>query len=106
MAEPFKNMYNEQFFDRFTKDLRLVIHDFDAHEFVSRIMDDEWENREFKQRCMHITTILKKFMPADYKDAISKILELLDHVEKTQPDFSKIDDTKYGFNTGVWDDFG
>jgi len=96
MAEPFKNMYNEQFFDRFTKDLKLVIHDFDAHEFVSQIMDEEWKKRELKQRCMHITTILKKFMPADYKDAIAKILELLDHVEKTQPDFSKIDDTKYG----------
>ena len=25
MAEPFKNMYNEQFFDRFTKDLLLVV---------------------------------------------------------------------------------
>ena len=33
MAEPFKNMFNEQFFDLFTKDLRLVIDDFDAHGF-------------------------------------------------------------------------
>lgn len=96
MAEPFKNMYNEQFFDRFTKDLKLVIKDFDAREFVSQIMDNEWENREFKQRCMHITTVLKKFLPADYKEAIAKILELLDYVKNTQPDFSKIDDTKFG----------
>jgi len=96
MAEPFKNMYNEQFFDRFTKDLKLVIDDFDAREFVFQIMDDEWENRELKQRCSHITTILKKFLPADYKEAIAKILELLDHVEKRKPDFAKIDDKKYG----------
>ena len=34
MAEPFKNMYNKQFFDLLTKDLRLVIDDFDAHGFV------------------------------------------------------------------------
>ncbi len=96
MAEPFKNMYNEQFFDRFTKDLKLVVNDFDAREFVSQIMDNEWENRELKQRCMHITTILKNFLPIDYKDAIAKILELLGYVENTQPDFSKIDDTKFG----------
>ncbi|WP_029905339.1 hypothetical protein [Prevotella sp. 10(H)] len=96
MAEPFKNMYNEQFFDRFAKDLKLVISDFDARGFVSRIMDAEWENREFKQRCSHITTVLKDFMPADYKEAIAKIIEMLDHVEKSQPDFSKIDDTKFG----------
>lgn len=96
MAEPFKNMYNEQFFNRFTKDLQLVIKDFDDREFVSQIMDNEWENRELKQRCMHITTILKNFLPADYKEAITKIFELLDYVKNTQPDFSKIDDTKFG----------
>jgi DNA alkylation repair enzyme len=96
MAEPFKNMYNEQFFDRFTKDLQLVINNFDACKFVSQIMDDEWENRELKQRTLHITTILKQFLPKDYKKAIAKILELLDYVESTQPDFSKIDDTKFG----------
>ena len=96
MAEPFKNMYNEQFFDRFTKDLLLVVNNFDTREFVSKIMDDEWENRELKQRTSHITTILREFLPTDYKEAIAKILELLDYVESTQPDFSKIDDTKFG----------
>ena len=66
-------MFNEQFFDLFTKDLKLVINDFDAREFVSQVMDDEWEGRELKQRCMHITTVLRKFLPADYKEAIAKI---------------------------------
>lgn len=96
MAEAFKNMYNKQFLDRFSKDLKRVINDFDTHDFLSQIMDDEWESRELKQRVAHITTILKKFLPADYKDAIAKILELLDYIEKTQPDFSIIDDKKFG----------
>ena len=63
MAEPFKNMYNEQFFDLFTKDLKLVIDDFDAHGFVSQVMDDEWEGRELKQRCIHITTSVMARVP-------------------------------------------
>lgn len=96
MAEPFKNMYNEQFFDFFTKDLRLIIPDFDAREFMSQIMDDEWENKELKQRTAHITSILRKFLPADYKDAIAKILKLLDRIEPRYPHCSKIDDTKFG----------
>ncbi len=96
MAEPFKNMYNKPFFDRFMKDLKLVIPDFDAREFVSQVMDEEWENKELKQRCRHITTVLKKFLPADYKEAIAKILELLDHVKSARPDFSRIDDKKFG----------
>lgn len=99
MAESFKNMYDEQFFDKFTKDLKLVINDFDACEFISRIMDNEWEDREYKQRIAHITTVLKKFLPPDYKDAIAKILELLDCVKHILPDFSQIDDAKFGLLT-------
>jgi len=87
-------MFNEQFFDRFTKALRLVI-DLDRQKFVSQIMDNEWENRELKQRCTHIATVLRNFLPPDYKEAIAKILELLHHEEKTQPDFAVVDDTKF-----------
>lgn len=96
MAEAFKNMYNEPFFESFSKDLILVINDFDTREFVSQIMDDEWENRELKQRVAHITTVLKKKLPADYKEAIAKILELLDCIEIRYLHCSKIDDTKFG----------
>lgn len=96
MVEPFKNMYNEQFFDRFSKDLKLVISDFNARAFVSQIMDNEWEKRELKQRTAHIATILKRFLPTDYKSAIAKILELLDRIETRYPYCSKIDDTKFG----------
>lgn len=96
MAEAFKNFYNAQFFDRFTKDLKLVIHDLDERGFVSLCMDREWENREYKQRIAHIASVLKRFLPADYKEAIAKIMELLDYVEQTRPGFSEIDDTKFG----------
>lgn len=96
MAEAFKDMYNEQFFDKFTKDLKLVIHDFDPCDFVSQVMDHQWEKREYKQRIMHMATVLQKFLPADYRKAIAKILELLDYVKNTLPDFSKIDDKNFG----------
>ncbi|MDR0767161.1 MAG: hypothetical protein LBE57_01745 [Methanosarcinales archaeon] len=97
-GEPLKNMYNDQFFDRFTKDLKCVISDFDAFEFVSQIMDDEWENRELKQRNEHIATVLRNFLPADYKEAIAKILELLDSIKDTLPDFSEINDTQFSLS--------
>ena len=108
MAEPFKNMFNEQFFDRFTKAIKRVINDFDERKFVSQIIDDEWESRELMQRCRHITTILKNFLPTDYKDSIAKILELVNHIKDTQKDFSEIDDTKFGLTLeygGILSDF-
>lgn len=96
MAEAFKNLFNESFLDRFTKDLTRVLVDFDAHEFVAQVADEEWENREYKQRVAHMASVLKRFLPADYKEAIAKIIELLEHVERTMPDFARIDDTRFG----------
>ena len=95
MAEPFKNMFNEQFLGRFSGRLKLVIPDFDEREFVSRVIDDEWEDRELLQRCRHISTVLRDFLPPDYKEAIAKILELL-AIERESHDYSEIDDSKFG----------
>jgi 3-methyladenine DNA glycosylase AlkC len=97
MAEPFKNIYNAQFFDGFTKALRCIIDDFDEHLFLSQIMDDEWENRGLSQRVRHISTTLKDFLPTDYKDAIAKILELISHIKNTQY-WSSVEDTKFGLS--------
>ncbi|MFT3903105.1 MAG: DNA alkylation repair protein [Niabella sp.] len=58
-------------------------------------MDSEWESREYKQRIKHITTVLQKFLPTDYKEAIAIIFELLDYVKGTFPDFSQIDDKNF-----------
>jgi len=97
MTEALKNMFDKDFFNRFTNDLKLIIKDFNTRKFVSQIMDDEWEKKEFKQRCSHITTVLKNYLPADYKDAIAKILELLDHLKDVH-DFSEVDDTTFGLS--------
>jgi 3-methyladenine DNA glycosylase AlkC len=94
MAEPFKNMYNEQFFARFMKAFKRVIY-IDEQKFVSQVMDNEWKNRELKQRTRHISTVLRNFLPQEYKNAIAKILELLDY-ERNTHDFSVVDDTKFG----------
>ncbi|MDH6342496.1 3-methyladenine DNA glycosylase AlkC [Parabacteroides sp. PFB2-12] len=96
MAEPFKNMYNEPFLDRFTKDLKLVIPDLDTRIFTSQVMDKDWEDRELKQRTAHMATVLRQFLPADYKESVDKILLLLDHIEPRYPHCSQIDDTKFG----------
>jgi len=97
MADALKDLFNKEFFDKFTTDLKLVIKDFNARQFISQITDNEWGKRELKQRCRHITAVLKIFLPPDYKDAIAKILELLDHLKDTY-DFSEIDDTTFGLS--------
>ncbi|MDH8700873.1 3-methyladenine DNA glycosylase AlkC [Dysgonomonadaceae bacterium PH5-43] len=96
MAEAFKLFYNKQFCERFSKDLKCVLNNFDEHKFASMIFTEEWDDKEYKQRIAHIATVLKNFLPTNYKDAIAKILDLLDYVEKTHSDYSIIDDSKFG----------
>ena len=82
--EPFKNMWNEQFFHVYTNALKCIIDDFDEHQFLSQIKDAEWDNKELLQRARHLTTVLKNFLPADYQKAVSKILELINLLKKTE----------------------
>ncbi len=84
MAEPFKNIYNDKFFSEFTQALELIVPHFDKKLFYDRIFDNQWENRELKQRMKHISMTLKHFLPADYKSSITKIIELLSHLKDTQ----------------------
>jgi len=111
MAELFKNMWNERFFDGFTKALKCIIVDFDERKFLSQIMDDEWENKELLQRGMHIAFVLKNFLPADYQIAMAKILELI-QVIKTTPYWLSVKETQfglsleYGFLSGFVGEYG
>ncbi|MCL2073277.1 MAG: DNA alkylation repair protein [Marinilabiliaceae bacterium] len=97
MAELFKNMFNAKFFDGFTKALKYTNSDFDEPLFLSEIMDKDWENKELLQRAMHITAVLKKFLPADYKIAIEKILELIKYVKSTQY-WVSVEKTQFGLS--------
>ena len=97
MGEPLKNIYNEEFFDGFTKALKYIIADFEEEDFLSQIFDDEWENRGIKQRGEHTTKTLKNFLPSDYKSAIAKIFELIEHVKET-PYWKSVKETKFGLS--------
>jgi len=81
--EQFKNMWNERFFGDFMQALKEVMGDFDERQFISQVIDDEWENKELLQRGRHITTVLKDFLPADYQKAIAVIIELIACLKKT-----------------------
>ena len=100
MAELFKNIYNEQFFNGCAQALKEVIRDFDERLFLSQIFDDKWESREIKQRMRHTTTVLKNFLPADYKTAIAKILELVNYLKGTPYGLAlqQKKDTQYGLS--------
>ena len=70
VAEPLKNMYNQQFVADLAATLKNVYPDFDGDVFSVRVFDGDWEARELKDRMHHITTVLHDFLPPDYRAAL------------------------------------
>jgi len=82
MAELFKNIYNQEFFNEFTSRLQPVIPDFNRSSFLNTIFDNEWENRELKQRMRHISIVLKKHLSEDYNQNVNSIVEIIQQLQK------------------------
>ncbi|WP_142784130.1 DNA alkylation repair protein [Changchengzhania lutea] len=81
MAELFKNIYNEDFFDKFIKSVQEVISDFNRESFLNSIYDNEWNDRELKQRMRHITHTLKSHLSNDFNENAETILNLIPVLE-------------------------
>ncbi len=82
MAELFKNIYNKQFFDKFTKSVKLVIEDFNTTSFLNSIFDDQWESRELKQRMRHISITLKEHLSDNYVENVNSIIKIIEQLKK------------------------
>lgn len=82
MAELFKNIYNQNFFDIFTETLIQIKSDFDKKSFLKCIYDNEWENRELKQRMRHISIVLKNHLSENFDKNSDVILRLIPQLEK------------------------
>lgn len=87
MAEPLKNMYHPEFFERLCPVLSREIPHFDCQQFIRLIFNNEWPDLELKARVRHIAKCLHEFLPNEFpaaKEILLKLTRELQHVEKTQ----------------------
>lgn len=70
MAEPLKNLYNETFFSGLIEKFRAVKSDFDGSLFKEKIFDENWENRELKDRMRHIALTIHEVLNLPYEDSL------------------------------------
>ena len=73
MPEPFKNMFNLKVIRKLAADVHSVYDPFQTDEFVESTVDETWENLELKERVLKVTVNLRKYLPSDYREAISVI---------------------------------
>jgi 3-methyladenine DNA glycosylase AlkC len=88
-----KDMFNEESVGHLAATVQQEYPPFDVDAFLIEVFDNEWADRELKQRMRHITTALHGFLPGDYRAD----LEILRRVLPNLGD--------YGFEKMVFPDY-
>lgn len=73
MSNLLKNLYSPEFFEKFSEVLDLSIENFNSKKFKQLLFDEQWNNKELKERMRHTTKVLNHFLPQDFEKA-AKIL--------------------------------
>jgi|GEM_PF-2904953 len=73
-GEPLKNILNQKTLHDGALVIKSVYNPFKVDEFVNSILDKNWDSLEFKARGRQVTLSLGKYLPTDYRVALS-ILE-------------------------------
>ncbi|MCL2288269.1 MAG: DNA alkylation repair protein [Candidatus Bathyarchaeota archaeon] len=73
-GEPLKNILNQKTLHEGALVIKSVYNPFKVDEFVNSILDKNWDSLELKARGRQVTLNLGKYLPTDYKEALS-ILE-------------------------------
>jgi 3-methyladenine DNA glycosylase AlkC len=69
--EPLKNGYSKEFFDRLCQRFKKDEPSFDIPAFQQMIFDEQWEQRELKERMRHITLCLHQQLQRPFQEAIN-----------------------------------
>ena len=77
MPEPFKNLFNAQLIESLAAHLKRVHAPFDEQGFIAHALEG-LEGMELKERASHLTDGLEHFLPDDFEDAVSILIDSLD----------------------------
>lgn len=81
MPELLKNIYNPAFIEKLAGHLKKNYPAFDRRSFIQNIFDHSWDTLELKQRLRHITLMLQRHLPDNYRRALIVL-------KKTAPHFN------------------
>lgn len=71
-----KDLFSPAFFEELERTIKKVLPEFDAPSFRKKIFDQQWEERELKDRMKHTAFVLKDFLPEDYPEAVDVIVKI------------------------------
>ncbi len=89
IVEPLKEQfYNRAFFEKLAGDFQKHHPGFQRGLFLSLIFDEEWVNRELKERMRHTTQVLHQVLDLSFPAAVELLKKVIDEGKKN--DFGKM----------------
>ena len=73
MPEPLKNLYDRKLISNLGHEVSNHYASFDQAAFSQSVFDEDWKQKELKQRMRHIAQCLHQHLPGDYKQAIKTL---------------------------------
>ena len=70
MSSLLKDLYSVEFYNRLADSFQKSIPGFDKPQFLTLILQDNFENKELKGRMKHTATVLHGFLPAAYAETV------------------------------------
>ena len=81
-----KNVFfNENFIKEFSEIFINIHPSFDKKIFIKQVLDKDWEDRELKERMRHISLMLHKHLPKEFKKAAKLLKNLTSYLLKEKP---------------------
>ncbi len=77
MAEPLKNVYNREFFDKLCNALCTANPTFNSDKFVELVHAKGWEDLELKGRMRRISESLRSCLDSDYEESLNQIIRTI-----------------------------
>jgi 3-methyladenine DNA glycosylase AlkC len=84
MAEPLKNMFNEQFIVPFCEVCKNHIPNFNIEEFINMVFNPNWKNLELKPRIKHIAYSLHKQLSDSIPENLKRIISISEDIRSNQ----------------------
>ena len=84
--EAFKDLINSHFFDRLKNIIAQIDCEFDFNLFLTQIYDENWKEKELKQRTRHIAICFNKTLNESYEKSVFVIKQIVEKAKKEKPD--------------------
>lgn len=81
MSYLLKDIYSPSFYENFCTVLKEIIHDFDKKKFLQLIFDNNWKERELKERMKHTSSVLHRFFPKEFPKTAKLIIAIIDRLK-------------------------